>query len=104
VVAAIAQAVPELDPVTPPVFELPPQRVHAAAPVSDLYVSAAQAVGARPFGPVYPAAATQAVLVMEPDTPPVAVLLGQGVHAAAPVSDLNVSAAQAVGVPPLGPL
>ena len=81
--------------------ELPGQSVQSAAPVATLNVSAKQAVGVPPFGPVNPASATQA---KEPVMPAVPLLDGHTEHGAAPVSALNVSTKQAVGVPPSGPV
>ena len=48
------------------VDDLDGQPVHAAAPVSALKSPAEQAVKGLPFGPVYPAFATQPVLVAVP--------------------------------------
>ena len=56
--------------------------------------------GVPPFGPVYPAAATQAVRTVEPVAAPVPELVGQAVQATADaVVALNVSAAQGVTEP-----
>ena len=56
--------------------------------------------GVPPFGPVYPAAATQAELAVEPVAAPVPELVGQAVQATADaVVALNVSAAQGVTEP-----
>jgi hypothetical protein len=90
-----ASATQVVEPVKATVLVFAGQAVHAAAPEVALKVSAAQAVGVLPSGPVKPASATQAVLTVEPVEPRVPVLLGQAVHAAAPVSALNVSAKQA---------
>jgi hypothetical protein len=72
--------------------------MHAAAPVAALKVSAAHAVGTPPFGPVYPAAAIQSVLAVEP-VPVVPELLGHAEHAAAPEAALNFPVPQLVQEP-----
>ena len=66
-------AVPEL----PPVPELDGQAVQVAEPEASLNLSATQADGVAPFGPLYPASATHAVLEVEPVLPSVAELLTQ---------------------------
>ena len=66
-------AVPEL----PPVPEFDGQAVQAAEPEASLNVSATHADGVAPFGPVYPASATHAMLEVEPVLPSVAELLTQ---------------------------
>ena len=56
--------------------------------------------GVPPFGPVYPAAATQAELAVEPVAAPVPELVGQAVQATADVVvALKVSVAQGVTEP-----
>ena len=83
-----------------PVPELVGQVVQAAEePVVALNVPAAQAATLEP-DPVYPAAATQTVMAVEPVAAPVPELVGQAVQAAADaVVALNVSAAQGVTEP-----
>ena len=66
-------AVPEL----PPVPEFDGQAVQPAEPATALNVSAMHADGVAPFGPVYPASATHAMLEVEPVLPSVAELLAQ---------------------------
>ena len=51
--------------------------VHDAAPVAVLYVAVPHAEGVPPLLPVNPAAATQAVLAVEPVVLPVPELVGQ---------------------------
>ena len=61
--------------VTVPVARLVPELIghaeHATAPMAALKVPAEQAVGEPPLGPVYPSSARQAVLAIEPESPPV---------------------------------
>ena len=71
-----------------PVPELVGHAEHAAAPVAVLNVAAPHAEGVPPLLPVNPAAATQAVLAVEPVLLPVPELVGQLVHAAGPVEVL----------------
>ena len=72
----------ELVPLVP---ELPGHSVHTASPVLVLKVPAAQAEGVLPSAPVYPAAAIQATLVVEP-------------------TGLLALGGQAVNGPPFGPV
>ena len=77
--AFATQAVIAVEPAAAPVAELVGQPVHAASPVSALYVPAKQAVGVPPFEPVYPAIAAQAMAAVEPasDASGLPVLAGQ---------------------------
>ena len=77
-----------VEPVVVPVTELVGHAEHAAAPVAVLNVSVPHAEGLPPLLPVNPAAATQAVIAVEPVVPPVPELVGQLVHAAEPVAVL----------------
>ena len=61
-------AVLSVDAVLSSVTELLRQSLHASAPVVDLYLSAAQAVGVSPLAPEKPMLATHAVLAIEPAT------------------------------------
>ena len=79
-----------------PVPELVGHAEHAAEPVAVLNVPAPHAEGVPPLLPVNPAAATQAVIAVEPVVLPVPELVGQLVHAAEPDATLKVAAAQAV--------
>ena len=78
----------------------PTQSLHAAADDAvALNVPAAQAATLEP-DPVYPAAATQTVMAVEPVAAPVPELVGQAVQATADaVVALKVSAAQGVTEP-----
>ena len=79
-----------------PVPEFVGQAEHAAEPVAALKESAKHAVKGPPSGPVYPAFATQAVLVAVPVALPVPEFVGQAEHAAEPVAALNEWAKHAV--------
>ena len=68
--------VPEL----PPVPELAGQAAQAAEPDAALNEFAAHADGVAPFGPVYPASASHAVLAVAPVAVPAPVFDGQAVH------------------------
>jgi hypothetical protein len=92
--ASATQAVLAVEPVKLTVPVLFGHEVHAAAPVVALKVSTAQAVGVSPLGPVYPASATQAVIVVDRLAPPVFVLTGQGLHDAEPGAAPYVSTGQ----------
>ena len=93
-----------VEPVKPSVAELSEQFEHAALPVAALNLSAKQAEGVPPSGPVYPAGATHAVAAVEPVKPSVAELSEQFEHAPSPTAALKVSTGHAVNGPPLGPV
>ena len=76
------------------------QAVHLEEPVLSLKLPAAQATGASPSAPVYPAFAWQAVL---PFASPVLEFFGQAVHGALPVEALKVSTGQAIAASPSAP-
>jgi hypothetical protein len=94
--------------------------VSAVCPVADLYFPTVHAehfveancalkvpegqATTRSLDQNHPIEAKQAVIFVEPVTPPVAELLGHPVHAAEPLAALNVSAPHAVKEPPSGPV
>ena len=71
--------------------------------LSALNVPAKQGETLLPL-PVYPASAKHPLSATVPVALPVPELMGHDEHAAAPVADLNVPAAHAVGEPPFGPV
>jgi hypothetical protein len=77
--------------------------VHAAEPVSILYVPAPQAVHAAPLRPVKPLLQVQLASALQPlhEAPELA---GHAVHAAEPVAILYFPAPQAVHAAPLEPV
>ena len=100
--ASARQPLSDAEPAVFPVPELLGHAKHAAAPVSDLKVSAAHGIGVIPFGPVYPASATHAMLDVEPVILLVVELLGQSVQASKDAATaLYLSASHNVTPPPL---
>jgi hypothetical protein len=83
-------------------YVLAGQTPHAALPFAFLNVPAAHATHGPPFGPVYRALQTQAVIFVLVDGK--FELLGHAVHAAVLTVSLYVPTPQAVHGPPAGPV